>query len=145
MSDVNAAFRSVRIEFEGVTYEFGRPNFATEGIFATFLEDRAAAALERQRFKRGDDWWREGMAAFQRDCAAFRYSWGSEVVGAAIRSKTGFKELCFLILTQSTKTLTRAAFDKLYEAREFELVDAYNKVSSPTPTTPPGVAPGEQG
>ncbi len=80
----------------GKSYELRKPNQLEQGKYQRWLEDRAAAGVERRNYP--NDAAREmAERVLQRDIAAGVYEWGGEVAAAAVLSPDGAAKLVEIV------------------------------------------------
>jgi hypothetical protein len=158
MGEANAVFREEKFQWKGKEVLVKRPTLETEKVFETWLEDKALASIKsrRERGKIREDEYRIELSVFQRDCAAGEYSRNSVTGEKALQNVDGLLAWIGMTLRQSNggNTFTDGEVRKMWDAQNEELsakiaagevppntmpevMEAMQRVNSPTPTMPP--------
>ena len=131
------------IDFEGRTYTLSPLTYELQAKFEVWLERRAVQAVERQKPYLADDDFRERSARVFVDIAAGVYSFGSPASVQAAGTLPGLKELMRLSLSKKHPDVDAAFVDRLVEAKQKEVGEAFQRANAgPLPSPPPPAAGG---
>jgi hypothetical protein len=126
------------IAWRGRSLRLPRPNFVTEAAWRRHLEAADYRGLQAHRQTLGAADYQSQLTSWRRDCTAGVWAWGTADNWRAMQEKDNFLELILLCLCQvEGQELDRPEVDALLKDQQAEVVEAFNRLLMPTPTTPP--------